>query len=49
MKRRKPWMEKDQSKLAAVPRLAFALIALLMLCTFTGERWRLVQSGPDAI
>lgn len=26
-------MEKDQSKLVAVPKLAFALIALLMLCT----------------
>ncbi|MFZ3147660.1 MAG: tetratricopeptide repeat protein [Methanothrix sp.] len=33
MKRRKPWMEKDQSKLAAVPKLASALIALLMPCT----------------
>ncbi len=33
MKRRKPWMEKDPSKLVAVPKLAFALIALLMLFT----------------
>jgi len=33
MKRRKPLMEKDQSKLVAVPKLAFVFIALLMLCT----------------
>ena len=33
MKRRKPLMEKDQSKLVTVPKLAFVLIALLMLCT----------------
>lgn len=33
MKRIKPSMQKDQSKFVAVPKLAFALIALLMLCT----------------